>query len=217
MKRTEWILCPVCGNKTRNKGSAHRIKKRCWLYAGIYEICGTDKTEAVAVKINNRYYVATSDMKDNLKSSLEKQWKVEQQQREQIEAQINTLCLTKGICLHMEKGINLGNAKADKLLLERAIMNVIANALDYSPPKGTIYADVQKSNGFLQISITDEGRGFTPEALHHAHEQFFTGDKSRTSNMHFGMGLYITSSIIKQHNGQLIFMIVLQTHLTISR
>ncbi|MCI9461423.1 MAG: sensor histidine kinase, partial [Oscillibacter sp.] len=39
---------------------------------------------------------------------------------------------------------------------------------------------------------------------HHAQEQFFMGNKSRTSNMHFGMGLYITSSIIKQHNGQLI-------------
>ena len=57
---------------------------------------------------------------------------------------------------------------------------------------------------FLHISITDEGSGFTPETLHHAQEQFFMGDKSRTSNMHFGMGLYITSSIIKQHDGQLI-------------
>lgn len=123
---------------------------------------------------------------------------------EQIEAQTNALCLTKGICLCMKKGDNLGTFKADRLLMERAIMNVIANALDYSPPKGIIYADVQKVNGFLHISITDEGGGFTAEALHHAQEQFFMGDKSRTSNMHFGMGLYISNSIIKQHNGQLI-------------
>ncbi len=123
---------------------------------------------------------------------------------EQIEAQANSLCLTKEICLHMETGANLGTFKADKLLLERAIMNVIGNALDYSPPKGTVYVEVQKLDGFLQISIIDEGSGFTPEALHHAQEQFFMGNKSRTSNMHFGMGLYITSSIIKQHNGQLI-------------
>lgn len=88
--------------------------------------------------------------------------------------------------------------------MERAIMNVISNALDHSPPQGTIYVTVQKTDCFLHISITDEGGGFTPEALHHAQEQFFMGDKSRTSNMHFGMGLYITSSIIKQHGGQLV-------------
>ena len=104
----------------------------------------------------------------------------------------------------LETGANLGTLKADKLLLERAIMNVISNALDYSPPQGTIYVTVQKTDCFLHISITDEGGGFTPEALHHAQEQFFMGDKSRTSNMHFGMGLYITSSIIKQHGGQLV-------------
>lgn len=122
----------------------------------------------------------------------------------QIKAQASSLCLTKGICLQLETGANLGTLKADKLLLERAIMNVISNALDYSPPQGTIYVTVQKTDCFLHISITDEGGGFTPEALYHAQEQFFMGDKSRTSNMHFGMGLYITSSIIKQHGGQLV-------------
>ena len=83
-------------------------------------------------------------------------------------------------------------------------MNVIGNAVDYSSSKGAVYVAAQKTDQFLQISITDEGSGFTPEALHHAQDQFFMGNKSRTSTMHFGMGLYITSSIIKQHNGQLI-------------
>ena len=122
----------------------------------------------------------------------------------QIKAQASSLCLTKGICLQLETGANLGTLKADKLLLERAIMNVISNALDYSPPQGTIYVTTQKVDHFLHISITDEGTGFTSEAIHHAQEQFFMGDKSRTSNMHFGMGLYITNSIIKQHGGQLV-------------
>lgn len=121
-----------------------------------------------------------------------------------IEAQANSLCLTHNICLCMEIGTNLETFKADKLLLERAIMNVINNALDYSPPKGTVYVIVQSTDDFLQISVTDEGNGFTSEALYHAQEQFYMGEKSRTSNMHFGMGLYITSNIIKQHNGQLV-------------
>ena len=123
---------------------------------------------------------------------------------ERIEAQAGSLCLTKGICLHMEIGMDLGTFKVDELLMERAIMNVIDNALDYSPPVGTVYVVVQKADNFIQISITDEGNGFTPEALYHAQEQFFMGDHSRTSILHFGMGLYITNSIIRQHNGQLI-------------
>ncbi len=222
-----------------------------------------------------------SDMKDNLRSSLEKQWRAEQLQREQIaalahdlktpltviqgnidlisetelddeqrlyatyitesseqmglyirtlidisrtaagyqlhleefdiadymkriETQANSLCLTKGLRLHMTIGKNLGMLGADKIFLERAIMNVIHNALDYSPSEGTVYLSAHKKGSILQISITDEGSGFTPDALHHAQERFFMGDHSRTSNMHFGMGLYITGSIIKRHDGQLI-------------
>ena len=221
-----------------------------------------------------------SDMKDNLKSSLEQQWKAEQLQREQIaalahdlktpltviqgnidlinetsldeeqklyagyitdsseqlefyirtlidisrtvtgyqlcveafditdylkriEVQATSLCHTSNIGFHMEIETGIGTLKADKLLLERAIMNVINNALEYSPPGGTIYVTAKKAGGFLQLSIIDEGGGFSPEALVHAQEQFFMGDQSRNSNMHFGMGLYITSSIMKQHNGQL--------------
>lgn len=104
----------------------------------------------------------------------------------------------------METETDIGHFKADKWLLERAIMNVINNALDYSPTGGTIYVIVQKIEHFLQISITDEGIGFSSEALSHAREQFFMGDHSRNSNIHFGLGLYITDSIIRQHNGQLI-------------
>lgn len=122
---------------------------------------------------------------------------------ERTEALANSLCLAKGIKLRMTKGTGLGVIRADKLLLDRAVMNVIDNAIDHSPPGGTVYIDAKKQDGFLQISILDEGSGFTPEALHHAQERFFMGNKSRTSNLHFGMGLYITSSIVKRHNGQL--------------
>ena len=92
----------------------------------------------------------------------------------------------------------------DKLLIERAIMNVVNNALDYSPQNGTIYVEAHSEEPFVEISITDEGIGFSKEALQHARERFFMDDQSRTSNMHFGMGLYITNSILEQHNGKLI-------------
>lgn len=95
----------------------------------------------------------------------------------QIEMLANSLCLTKGIYLCMETGADLRKCKADKLLLERAIMNVISNAIDYSPSQGTIYIETKNMGDFLEISITDEGSGFTSEALLHAQEQFFMGNQ----------------------------------------
>lgn len=121
-----------------------------------------------------------------------------------IQEQANSLCLAKGLSLSMEIEKGLGTIKADKLLLERAIMNVIDNAIAFSPANATLLVSAQKAENFLQISVTDEGCGFTPEILQHAQEQFFMGDDSRTSDMHFGMGLYITERIIKQLNGSLV-------------
>lgn len=222
-----------------------------------------------------------SDMKDNLKISLERQWKTEQTQKEQIAAlahdlktpltviqgnadlltetnlddeqrlyagyvvessgqmqsyiqtlidisraavgyqlhiesidlpafmqhlfgYMESLCRTKEIRLQMNTVSLSQMLKFDRVLIERAIMNVISNGLDYSPQGGTLYVDVQSNNGFVEISVTDEGTGFSKEALCHAQERFYMGDQSRNSKLHFGMGLYITNSIMEQHNGQLI-------------
>lgn len=225
--------------------------------------------------------VSFSDMKDNLKTSLEQQWKTEQMQKEQIaalahdlktpltiiqgnadliaeteldarqklyadyilesscqmqvyiqtlidisraavgyqlhmeeadfpqfiqhlSAYIESLCQTKDIHLQMNIAPLPQSLQFDKLLLERAIMNAVSNALDYSPQGGTLYVDVRRKNGFVEISVIDEGTGFSKDALQHAQERFFMDDQSRNSKLHFGMGLYITNSIMEQHNGKLI-------------
>ncbi len=123
---------------------------------------------------------------------------------EHLSGYIESLCQTKEIHLQMNTGSLPAIMKLDKALVERAVMNVVGNALDYSTQGGTLYVDVQSKNGFVEISVTDEGAGFSKEALHHAQERFFMDDQSRNSKLHFGMGLYITNSIMEQHNGQLI-------------
>ncbi len=56
----------------------------------------------------------------------------------------------------------------------------------------------------LKFQSQTRGGGFSNEALQHAQEQFFMGDQSRNSKLHFGMGLYTAKSIMEQHNGELI-------------
>ena len=129
-----------------------------------------------------------------------------------LNVQIGSLCKIKGI--HLQENILSvpQSLEIDGMLLERAIMNIVNNALDYSPQGGTIYVEVCNLGSNTQISIADEGNGFSKEALKHAHERFFMDDQSRGSKMHFGMGLYIAESIVKQHGGNLILENSKQTH-----
>ena len=122
----------------------------------------------------------------------------------QLREQIDALCQTKKIGLQVEIEHLPAVLSVDKLLLERAIMNVVNNALDYSPQDSSILISMTGDKGSLQISVTDAGPGFSQEDLLHAEEQFYMADRSRSSNLHFGMGLFITKSIVQQHGGQLI-------------
>lgn len=122
---------------------------------------------------------------------------------EQLRGQIDALCQTKKIGLRMEADHLPSVLPADKLLLERAIMNVVNNALDYSSQDSFIHISMTGDKGNLKISVTDAGPGFSQEDLRHAQEQFYMADHSRSSNLHFGMGLFITKSIVQQHGGQL--------------
>lgn len=123
---------------------------------------------------------------------------------DELKEQIEVLCHTKNVKLDWNTFSDCSTLEIDTMLIERAIMNVVSNAVEYSPINGTVYIKIQCAKKILQICVVDEGEGFSNEALHHAQEQFFMDNSSRNSKMHFGMGLFIADSIIKQHNGQLI-------------
>lgn len=123
---------------------------------------------------------------------------------EYLRGQIEALCRTKNVGLQMEIKELPTALTGDKLLLERAIMNVVNNALDYSPPGGSIHISVTGNQDDLKITISDEGSGFSKMDVMHAQEQFYMADHSRSSDLHFGMGLFITTSVVSQHGGKLI-------------
>jgi two-component system, OmpR family, lantibiotic biosynthesis sensor histidine kinase NisK/SpaK len=92
----------------------------------------------------------------------------------------------------------------DEKLLFRCLMNVMSNAVDYTPNGGLIKFHILSKDKKLKFIITDSGGGFTKEGLKLAAKQFYMSDISRNSKKHFGMGLYIAASIAKLHNGRLI-------------
>lgn len=87
---------------------------------------------------------------------------------------------------------------------ERAFLNILSNAEEQSPKSSTIKLLICSKADELQISIVDQGHGFSSEDLLYATDQFYQGDKSRHSKENYGIGLFVAEQIIKMHGGSLI-------------
>lgn len=120
-----------------------------------------------------------------------------------LKDQANGLATAKQLEVNLSQRNLPQEFTADSDLLERAIMNVISNAADYSPEHGKISISAEAVGKHMIFCITDSGNGFSQEDLKHATAQFYMGDKSRSADTHFGIGLFITDEIIKLHHGSL--------------
>ena len=87
---------------------------------------------------------------------------------------------------------------------ERAFLNILSNAEEHSPKNSTIELLICSKADELQISIVDQGHGFSSEDLLYATDQFYQGDKSRHSKENYGIGLFVSEQIIKMHEGSLV-------------
>jgi signal transduction histidine kinase len=92
---------------------------------------------------------------------------------------------------------------SDRQLLLRAWENLLSNALEYTPSGGEILISILEDDEKLVFEIEDSGPGFTKEALLRGTEQFYQGDISRSSRSHYGMGLFMVKSFIRQQGGNL--------------
>lgn len=123
---------------------------------------------------------------------------------QQIRTQLDALVVPKHLRIEFHQDNNLPpEVLIDNELLHRAVMNVLANAVEYSPYESVIYLQVEAKQDWWSINVADSGSGFTSEGLQSAVKQFYRGDSSRTSKSHYGLGLYIADTIVRQHQGSL--------------
>ena len=92
----------------------------------------------------------------------------------------------------------------DLKLLERAVLNVIRNAIEHSKKRPLLELKLETDNYYFYIEIKDNGIGFTEEDLTHATELFYQGDKSRKSQKNHGIGLYSAKKIMEFHHGEIL-------------
>ena len=93
-------------------------------------------------------------------------------------------------------------AKLDRSLLQRAVGNLVSNALAHTPPGKSVVLGASTEPAAVRIEVTDAGIGIPPEALPRVFDRFFRVDESRSqASGGTGLGLAIVQSIMQLHGG----------------
>ncbi len=90
----------------------------------------------------------------------------------------------------------------DRQWLERAIINLIDNAIKYTPAGGRVSVSGRRESDKIVLEVVDNGRGISQEALPRIFERFYRADPSRSKDIEgVGLGLSLVKWIVDQHRG----------------
>lgn len=92
----------------------------------------------------------------------------------------------------------------DKDKLKQVAVNLIGNAISYTPEGGDVVVELGKVDNRARLTVSDNGPGIPPQDLPYIFERFYRGEKSRTRSKDgkgFGLGLSIAYWIVRNHDG----------------
>jgi len=116
---------------------------------------------------------------------------------------LEALCQDKGLSYQSEQLENLV-VKGDPMKLRQVLLNILDNAIKYTPRGGRISASVRAEGELAVVSISDTGVGISPEDLPHIFDRFYRVDKARSpSEGGTGLGLAIAKYITELHGGNI--------------
>lgn len=123
---------------------------------------------------------------------------------EDIFKSVESQAISKNIKIELLLPDKLSSLVMDKDQIRIAILNVLSNAIKYTPEDGSITFRAEEDESFIQIDITDTGYGISEEEIPHIFDKFFRSSdekvKAHTGN---GLGLALCRDIIKLHDGKI--------------
>ncbi|MFD0764647.1 PAS domain S-box protein [Mucilaginibacter lutimaris] len=93
---------------------------------------------------------------------------------------------------------------ADREKIGSVISNLLSNAVKYSPKGKAITVRCTSNDGNALMSVQDEGMGIKPQDLPNIFDRYYRAESEHTRHISgFGVGLYLSSEIIRRHNGRI--------------
>jgi two-component system OmpR family sensor kinase len=112
---------------------------------------------------------------------------------------LQTIAQARGISIRHSIAPGLWvQAQEDKL--SRALLNVLDNAVKYTPEGGSVHVTLVGAGGSARLCVEDDGSGIPTEDLPHVFERFYRGSTSRQT-LGSGLGLAITQAIVQAYHG----------------
>jgi len=119
----------------------------------------------------------------------------------------NLLAAEKNIALEVAN-LPEANCQGDEDLLRRMILNLVDNAIKYTPPRGVVRLRLARESRHFVITVSDTGSGIPVDSHTHIFERFYRVDKARSRSEDAGgggagLGLSIATWIAEAHGGSL--------------
>jgi len=116
--------------------------------------------------------------------------------------QMSLLAEDKGISVSWDTAQRIA-VHGDRARMKQVVVNLLDNAIKYTPSGGGIRLQVRRQNGHAVLDVADTGIGIPADALPHVFERFYRVDKSRSREQGgAGLGLSIVKSICSAHGAE---------------
>jgi PAS domain S-box-containing protein len=103
--------------------------------------------------------------------------------------------------LRLQLVLDTNTVSGDPARLQQVFWNLLSNAIKFTPEGGLVQVRMRRINSHVEVSVTDTGRGISPEFLPYVFERFRQADKKTNREGGLGLGLGITRHIVELHGG----------------
>ena len=117
---------------------------------------------------------------------------------EEVRRSMEHVAQEKQIQIHLQKDVPRYLMEGDYVRLRQMFINIMDNAIKFSPEKGNIYLHIWEEDDQIKVSVKDEGQGMDSEQLDHIFDRFYKQDENNPSGV--GLGLSIVHAIARHHN-----------------